>query len=415
MLSQRSLPVLVAGAALAWALVVPRTAQAHFNLVQPPPADNATDGGKGAPPCGPTSPSNVVTSVQGGHPLTISLTETVMHPGHYRFALSVNSRSELPPDPAVDVSNGLSVSAAIEDPAAFPVLADDVFDHTTGTAPISWQTSLTLPNLTCAKCTLQVIEFMAEHGSNPGGGYFYHHCADLKITADPNLPMADAGVTDAAGPRGDGSGSGGSGAGGMSGTGAGGASGSGGSTPAGGGGAAGGTGGVGAGGRGIGGATGLSTAGAGGSGMAGVTTGGSGGAVGGGIGKGNGGSSSVGVASTGGSASGEGGGTAGGTRGAASGAGGSGMLTGAGGRGGMAEGGAAGAEGGAGGSAGAAGAGGTRSGGGGTGATAASGGTSTGSASRGSVGCSVAGSPPVGPVFAIALAALLARLRRRRR
>src|SRR3989442_8886625 len=28
---------------------------------------------------------------------------------------------------------------------------------------------------------------MAEHGANVGGGYFYHHCADLQITADPNV------------------------------------------------------------------------------------------------------------------------------------------------------------------------------------------------------------------------------------
>jgi len=188
------------------AFAFPGAALAHFDLLQPPPADNATDGGKGAPPCGPTSPSNVVTPVQGGHPLAISLSETVMHPGHYRFALSINSRSEIPPDPAVVVQGGLSDTAAIENPAVFPVLADDVFDHTTGTAPISWKTSLDLPNITCAKCTLQVIEFMAEHTSNPGGGYFYHHCADLKITADPSLPLADAGV-----PTADASASGGAG------------------------------------------------------------------------------------------------------------------------------------------------------------------------------------------------------------
>jgi hypothetical protein len=45
---------------------------------------------------------------------------------------------------------------------------------------------------------MQVIEFMAEHTANPGGGYFYHHCADLQIAADPNLPMANPGDSDAA-------------------------------------------------------------------------------------------------------------------------------------------------------------------------------------------------------------------------
>lgn len=33
------------------------------------------------------------------------------------------------------------------------------------------------------------IEFMSNSNSNLGGGYFYHHCATLAITADPSLPV----------------------------------------------------------------------------------------------------------------------------------------------------------------------------------------------------------------------------------
>jgi hypothetical protein len=164
----------------------------------------------------------------------ISISEYVFHPGHYRFALSVNSRSEIPADPAVVVKNGQSVSAAVESPVVFPVLADNVFEHTTN-MPM-FQGTIPLPNITCAKCTLQVIEFMAEHGPNVGGGYFYHHCADLQITADPTLPdggTTDAGAGDAGSPAADagvaevGGGSGGS-------VGSGGASASGGATGTGG-------------------------------------------------------------------------------------------------------------------------------------------------------------------------------------
>ena len=32
---------------------------------------------------------------------------------------------------------------------------------------------------------------MADHVYNQPGGYSYHHCADLKITADPSKPMDD--------------------------------------------------------------------------------------------------------------------------------------------------------------------------------------------------------------------------------
>jgi hypothetical protein len=33
------------------------------------------------------------------------------------------------------------------------------------------------------------VEFMAEHGVNTDGGFYYHHCAALAITADPTKPI----------------------------------------------------------------------------------------------------------------------------------------------------------------------------------------------------------------------------------
>ena len=34
-----------------------------------------------------------------------------------------------------------------------------------------------------------MTQFMADHGYNQPGGYAYHHCADLQITADPAKPI----------------------------------------------------------------------------------------------------------------------------------------------------------------------------------------------------------------------------------
>jgi hypothetical protein len=187
-------------------------ASAHFDLVLPPPADKATDGGKGAPPCGPLAPaSNVVTAIQGGHPLKVEVMETVGHNGFYRIALSTNSRSELPVDNVVYDASGKvlppsgkpsgqsTMHADFENPPVFPVLADNQWNHMAGLGADVFQADIMIPNITCTKCTLQVIEFMWPHGFNadttypPGGGYFYHHCADLKITADPALPLYGAG------------------------------------------------------------------------------------------------------------------------------------------------------------------------------------------------------------------------------
>jgi hypothetical protein len=47
-----------------------------------------------------------------------------------------------------------------------------------------FETEIDLPNINCRKCTLQIIQFMAEHGKNADGDYSYHHCAELQITAD---------------------------------------------------------------------------------------------------------------------------------------------------------------------------------------------------------------------------------------
>jgi hypothetical protein len=164
---------------------------AHFRFVEPPSALSTENGGKGAPPCGEGTPSGIVTKAQGGHPFTIRLIEFIPHPGHYRIALSVNSRAEIPKDADAVVKDGQSVSAPIDSNPKIPVLMDGVFVHTTTPRNTEWKVDVTLPNLTCEKCTLQVTEFMAQHGANPGGGFYYHHCADLQITADPKLPPAD--------------------------------------------------------------------------------------------------------------------------------------------------------------------------------------------------------------------------------
>jgi hypothetical protein len=137
-----------------------------------------------------------VTPAQGGRPLTLELNETVFHVGFYRVALALNSPSELPPDNVVKDkqgnvlapgSLGLSDTAEYETTPVFPVLADHLFWHDTPDQS-QFQTDIVLPNVSCDECTLQVIEFMSNSNSNVGGGYFYHHCANLKITADPALP-----------------------------------------------------------------------------------------------------------------------------------------------------------------------------------------------------------------------------------
>jgi hypothetical protein len=186
----------------ALAITLQPVSYAHFKLLEP--ASWLIEGDRGDPqkagPCGGTNtdwgkPSYMVTKAVGGQKLHLKLQETVYHPGHFRVALAVNSPTELPPDPQVttlDSDKGpRSVSAAIQDPPQIPVLADGLFVSTTKPADLTTalEADILLPNITCMSCTLQVVQFMAEHAFNNPGGYTYHHCSALQITADPSKPL----------------------------------------------------------------------------------------------------------------------------------------------------------------------------------------------------------------------------------
>ena len=174
---------------------------AHFKLLAP--ASWIVEDMRGDPqkagPCGgtiadPGTPTNAVTKVQGGQKLHIEIEETIYHPGHYRIALAVKDISELPADPETvtrETERGpWSVSAKIDPDPKPPVLVDGLFQHTTRPEPGSFfETKLKIPNINCESCTLQVIQWMAEHGLNKDGDFSYHHCATLKITANPALPI----------------------------------------------------------------------------------------------------------------------------------------------------------------------------------------------------------------------------------
>jgi hypothetical protein len=178
---------------------LPTAASAHFKLLEP--ASWIVEDERGDPqkagPCGGTNtnygkPTYAVTKVTGGQTLHVKVLETIYHPGHYRIALAVNSPLDLPVDPDAVTSQTergpRSVSAKIMDPVAPPVLADGLWPHTAKVdGPL--ETDITVPNISCRRCTLQILQFMAEHGANNPGNFSYHHCAELQITADAKKPI----------------------------------------------------------------------------------------------------------------------------------------------------------------------------------------------------------------------------------
>jgi hypothetical protein len=189
----------VAATAAAVLAFVPAVMHAHFKLLEP--ASWLIEDERGDPqkagPCGGTNadygkPSYAVTPAVGGSKLHIKVMETIYHPGHYRVALAVNSPTELPVDPKATTETTergpRSVSAEIQNPVQMPVLADGLFVHQ-AKADGPFETDVTLPNISCKRCTLQVIEFMEQHAVNNPGMFTYHHCAVVQITPDPKKPI----------------------------------------------------------------------------------------------------------------------------------------------------------------------------------------------------------------------------------
>lgn len=185
-----------AGLCLAAWLAGTSAAHAHIKLLSPASwiQENGTGDPQKSSPCGPApgtgTETGQVTTYSPGQEITVEWTETVAHNGHFRIALA-RERSELV-DPKV---NGNCQSAEIQDPPAYPILADGLFPTTSDDGKRMFSTKVKLPaDMTCDNCTLQLIQFMTPHGAP----CFYYHCANLKIVAGGG----SAGGGESAGGRG---------------------------------------------------------------------------------------------------------------------------------------------------------------------------------------------------------------------
>lgn len=193
---RRSPSCLVLVALVIAATSTPRVATAHFVLITPEASVVQGDYGDPlhTPPCGggqDAEATDVVTPFTQGQTITVTLDEQIWHPGHYRVALAVTDADELPAPPPVTAGDSDCGTVPIQDPPQFPVLADGMFPHTTPViGPQSFQ--VTLPtDVTCTRCTLQVLEFTSEHQAP----CFEYKCAHISIAPPPEC-TADTNCAD---------------------------------------------------------------------------------------------------------------------------------------------------------------------------------------------------------------------------
>jgi len=165
-------------------------AEAHLNLTQPTGRyDKYT---LKSPPCGKGDGprSGDVATFRAGETIEVVWDEYVDHPGHYRIAFDRDGHDDFsPPECTADCDSYQPEFAFYVNET---VLVDDIDDKSGGT----YRKQVSLPEVACDRCTLQVIQVMYDKPpySIPGNDNYYQ-CADLKLVDDSE--GMDAGTSDA--------------------------------------------------------------------------------------------------------------------------------------------------------------------------------------------------------------------------
>jgi uncharacterized protein (TIGR03382 family) len=184
-------------ALVAACLLVPSVAFAHIALTYPPPRTTSLKQG----PCGVAGSvrGTNVTTLAPGSTITVKWNETIDHPGHYRISFDADGQDFIVPPTANGTTEGMT-----------NVVKDLILDVQGGTVPRPYQFDITLPNMECTNCTLQVIQLMTDkppYTTDAASDDIYYQCADITLAAPSSMPDAGmAAMPDAGNDMGSGSG-----------------------------------------------------------------------------------------------------------------------------------------------------------------------------------------------------------------
>jgi hypothetical protein len=178
--------LLLAGALFVLVGSMPAAASAHLSLTTPVSRYGADVLKTG--PCGVAEGERTenVTYYEPGETIEVSWDEYIDHPGHFRIAF----------DPDGD-DDFVDPSTMMELYSNEAVLLDGIADK--GPGERDYVAAVTLPDVTCDNCTLQVIQVMYDKPpyTTPGNDIYYQ-CADLVL--QPGGAPPDAGGGCSAGP-----------------------------------------------------------------------------------------------------------------------------------------------------------------------------------------------------------------------
>lgn len=169
-------------------VLVPSIAAAHIQLSYPPARTTMQKTRHCGDPAVARSANPTV--LKPGAQLTVVWYETIDHPGHFRISFDNDGENFIVPPNATATTVGTD-----------PTVLIDLIADVQGNFPAAgrkYEQTITLPNMECANCTLQVIQLMTDkppYTTNALSDDIYYQCADLVLSnTAPPPPMVDAGV-----------------------------------------------------------------------------------------------------------------------------------------------------------------------------------------------------------------------------
>ena len=125
-----------------------------------------------AGPCGRAQGARTdrVSRFKPGATVLVRWRETIDHPGHYRIAFDEDGDDSFP------------IPAGYDDTSGGPTVLVDGIPDRSGAGEYTQE--ITLPNVTCDNCTLQLIQMMTDKAPYGDGNDIYFQCADLELSED---------------------------------------------------------------------------------------------------------------------------------------------------------------------------------------------------------------------------------------
>jgi uncharacterized protein (TIGR03382 family) len=143
-----------------------------------------------------------VTTFKPGETITVEWKETINHPGWFRIAFQPNGEVfGIPPASNGPTGGGAASNYPTENLTGMTdpmngsmILMDRIAD---GPVDVVRTASVTLPNMECTNCTLQIIQMMTDkdpYSIDTMSDDIYFQCADITLAA--NAPDAGVSATD---------------------------------------------------------------------------------------------------------------------------------------------------------------------------------------------------------------------------